>query len=36
MSIFLLTLHEYKKNHVDYFQKFKNIKAHNYFFLNPT
>ncbi len=36
MGIFLFILHEYKNNHTDYFRKFKNIKAHDYFSLSPT
>jgi hypothetical protein len=29
-------LHDYKANHVNYFQKFNNIKVEGYFFFNPT
>ncbi len=35
-SILLFILHEYKNSHANYFRKFKNIKAHGYFSLNPT
>jgi hypothetical protein len=35
MGILLFILHEYKKNHANYSRKFKNIKAHNYFFFSP-
>jgi len=34
-SLSRFTLHDYKANCADYFQKFKNVKVENYFSLSP-